>query len=170
MAVGDQRWVRQVRPFNVVGSSGRVELLAGVLANERVNRVVLDWHMAVQSSVSADLNVWVQQGVVLLVEWTDAAGGAPPTPTIPRAADLSSRDVLTSAYTRMGPVETFNDVHMLPAYGDAVRLDARVTRRPTTGGNGSVWVTWALGAIGGTLPAIGFDHYFSRVLIEQVAP
>lgn len=170
MAIGDTRWVRQVLVNNAVGSSGRAVQVATVAANERLERVILDFHIAAQSASSTDLLVWVQQGVVVLVEWTTAAGGAPPTPTIPRAVDLGTKDVLASAYTRMGPVETFNDVHMVPAYGDAVRLDARVTRRPTTGGTGSLWVTWALGAIAGTLPAIGFDHFFCRALITQVAP
>lgn len=155
---------------NFVPANRGVHLLHNVAANERVERVILDFHIAAQSAVSADLLVWIQQGVVLLVEWTTAAGGAPPMPTAPTQADLSGRDVLASAYTRMGPVETFNDVHMVPAYGDAVRLDAQVLRRPTSGGTGSLWLGWALGAIGGTPPAIGFEHFFSRVLTQQVAP
>lgn len=170
MAVGDYSWNRQVIAQNSVPANRGVHLIGGAAANERVERVILDFHIAAQSSTSADLLVWVQQGIVVLIEWTTASGGAPPTPTAPTQADLSGRDVLASAYSRMGPVETFTDVHMVPAYGDAVRLDARVTRRPTTGGNGSVWCTWALGAIGGTPPAIGFEHLFSRVLTQQVAP
>jgi len=170
MAVGDRRWVRSIFASNAVPASGRVNQVASVSANERVERVLLDFHIAAQSSTSADLLRWVQQGVVVLVEWTTTAGGTPPTPVIPRSVDLSTKDVLASAYSRMGPVETFTDVHVVPAYGDAIRLDARVQRRPTTGGNGSLWVTWALAGVSGTLPEIGFEHFFVRVLIEQVAP
>ena len=169
MAVGDYSWNRQVVTQNAVPANRGVHLIGGAAANERVERVIVDFHIAAQSSTSSQLLTWVQQGIVLIVEWTTAAGGAPPTPTAPTQADLSDRDILASAYSRMGPVETFTDVHMVPAYGDAIRLDAQVLRRPTTGGNGSLWLGWALGAIGGTPPAIGFEHFFSRVLTQQVA-
>lgn len=169
MAVGDHSWIRQVWASNVAGASGAVHQIATVAPNMRLERVLLDFHLAVNSGLSSELLVWVQQGVVINVEWTDAAGGVPPTPSIPRAFDLSSKDILASAYSRMGPAETFTDVHMVPAYDDAVRLDTQVRRRPQSGHTASIWVTWALGAIAGTLPAVGYPKFYARALLTQVA-
>lgn len=169
MAVGDHSWIRQVFASNVAGASGAVHQVASLGPNFRLERVLLDFNLAIDTASSPDLLVWIQQGIVLHVEWTETAGGLPPTPSIPRAFDLSSKDVLASAYTRVGNAESFNTVHMAPAYGDSVRLDTQVRRRPNTGATAGIWVTWALGAIAGTLPAIGYPKFYVRCLLTQVA-
>lgn len=169
MAVGDHSWIRQVFNPNVAGASGAVHQIASVGPNFRLERVLLDFHLAIDSAGTSDLLVWIQQGVVLHVEWTETAGGVPPTPSIPRAFDLSSKDVLASAFTRVGNAESITSIHMAPAYGDSVRLDTQVRRRPNSGATAGIWVTWALGAIAGTLPAIGYPKFYVRCLLTQVA-
>jgi hypothetical protein len=170
VAVGDQHWTRLTRIQPGPGLTGEVNLIAAMLSNTRLDRFILDICVNIQFSSSAELAPWHDRGIVVLVEWTESPDlGAPPFPTIPVPADFSSRDVLASAYMRIGPPDTFNNVVTAPAQENVVRLDARTSRRPPTGGRGSAWVTWSAAA-GATVAGIGFGKIMSRALTTQVAP
>lgn len=169
MAVGDQTWTRLTRIQPSPGLIGEFNPVVGLLDNQRVDRFILDIVVNVQFASSAELTVWHDRGIVVLVEWTESPdSGAPPTPTIPIPNTFSSRDVLASGYLRLGGPDVFNNVASAPANENTLHLDARTSRRPPAGGRGTVWVTWSCAA-GSSPAAIGFGKIMSRALVTQVA-
>lgn len=170
MAVGDTTWTRRIRIQPSPGVTGEVNPIAGLLDNVRLDRFILDICVNVQFASSAELVPWHDRGIAVLVEWTESPdAGSPPTPTIPVPTNFDSRDVLASAYMRVGQAEVFNNVVTAPANDNVLRLDARATRRPPAGGRGTVWVTWSAVA-GLAVAGIGFGKIMSRALTTQVAP
>lgn len=168
MALGDLVWQRNALINDTTGRSHAELTIASVAANERLERVTVDFYCNVVSGSSAVLQTWLDRGVLVIAQWTQAAFGTPPTPVQVGTANLSLADVLADGYVRMGEAETFTDWHHVPKAG-VLTIDAVVRRQPPAGGSGRVWLTWGLAAFAGAGVAVGFDKIYSRVQVSTVA-
>lgn len=163
MAIVDiPHWQRQVFHDNVTGRHHDELAIASVSSSETLERTIVDVYWNVSSGDSDVLNAWLINGILAVAQFT--TGTVPPTPDDIGDVDLDDLDVLASAMTRIGPVETFTNMHHAPAYGDALRLDTPVRRRPEEGEAGIVWFTWGLADFTGAGVEVGFCKVFSRVL------
>lgn len=168
MALGDLVWQRNALIDNAGGASHEEIVLASVAATERLERVQLSFYLNTITTVSDVILTWAAQGVLITVQWTQAAFGTPPTPEQVGTANLSLADILTDSYARIGPAEIFTDLRAVPDRG-VVHLDATVRRQPPAGGSGRVWLCWGLAAFSGAGVAVGFRKVYSRVLVSTVA-
>lgn len=168
MALGDRVWQRNALINDTTGRSHAELTIASVAANERLERVTVDFYVNVVSGDSAVLGTWLDRGVLVVAQWTFAAFGTPPTPVNIGTATLSNVDMLVDGYCRIGEAETFTNYHHAPKAG-VLSLDAPVRRTPPAGGSGRVWLTWGLAAFAGAGVAVGFDKIYSRVEVSTVA-
>lgn len=168
MALGDLIWQRQALIEDTVGAHHDEVAIASVSSNERLERVTVAFYANVVSGDSAVLQTWLDRGVLVVVQWTDASMGTPPTPDDIGETDLSTIDILADAYVRMGEAETFTNWHHVPKAG-VVEVDAVVRRTPPSGGSGLVWVTWGLADFAGAGVEVGYHKIYSRVLVSTVA-
>lgn len=168
MALGDQLWQRNALIDNSGGASHEEIVLASVAATERLERVIISFYVNTITTDSDVILTWLAQGVLVTVQWTQAAFGDPPTPTQVGTADLDTADILVDGYARLGPAEIFTDLRASPDRG-VLDLDVLVRRQPPNPGSGRVWLCWGLADFSGAGVAVGFRKVYSRVLVSTVA-
>ena len=168
MALGDLVWQRNALISDPGGASHEEIVIASVAATERLERVQLSFYVLTQSSDSDVTLSWMRQGVLVTVQWTEAAFGTPPTPQQVGTSNLSLDDILADSYARLGPAEIFTDIRAVPDRG-VVHLDVLVRRQPPSGGSGRVWCCWGLADFAGAGVAVGFSKVYSRVLVSTIA-
>jgi len=168
VALGDLVWQRNVLIADPGGTSHEELVIASVAATERLERVILDFYINTQTSDSDVTLSWLRQGVLVTVQWTEAAMGTPGTPEQVGTSDLSLDDILVDGYARLGPAEIFTDIRAVPDRG-VVHLEAVVRRQPPAGGSGRVWCCWGLGDFSGAGVAVGFSKIYSRVQVSTIA-
>lgn len=168
MALGDLVWQRNVLINNAGGTSHEELVIASVAATERLERVQLSFYVNTITTDSDVILTWLAQGVLVTVQWTQAAFGTPPTPEQVGTSNLSLDDILADSYARLGPAEIFTDLRAVPDRG-VVHLDVLVRRQPPAGGSGRVWCCWGLADFAGAGVAVGFSKVYSRVLVSTIA-
>jgi hypothetical protein len=168
MALGDLTWQRQALIEDTSGAHHDEVAIASVSSNERLEFVRVSFYCNVVSSDSAVLQTWLDRGVLVVVQWTTATMGTPPTPDDIGETDLDTIDVLTSAYVRMGEAETFTNWHHVPKAG-TVTIEAQERRLPPTGGSGLLWVTWGLADFAGAGVEVGFHKIYAETLVAEVS-
>lgn len=150
--------------INNTSSRHSAELaLATLDDNQRLERVVIEMYINVVTGSSAVIQTWLGQGILTVAQWTE--GDPPPTPDDIGVTFLNDIDVLSSRLDTMAASDIFVGWQRVPDPGNHIELDTDVRRRPPTGQQGTVWLTWGLAAFGGAGVEVGFDKVFSRVLI-----
>jgi len=150
--------------INNTSSRHSAELpLATLDDNQRLERVLIDMYLNIVTGSSAVIQTWLGQGVLAVAQWTE--GDPPPTPDDIGVSFLNDLDVLHSSLHTIQASDIFVGWQHAPGHEGTITVDTDVRRRPDTGLQGTVWLTWGLADFGGAGVEVGFDKVFSRVLI-----
>jgi len=157
-------WLRSVQ-ISETGAHHDEVPLTSVSSGERVDRVIVDWHINLVTTESAVLQTWLDRGILVVVQWVEGAFPVDPPGDIGEA-NLDAIDVLYSSFERIEASTIFTGWEAAPAGGSSVRLDTPVHRKPDGDNVGFVYLTWGLADFSGAGVEVGFAKSFSRVLID----
>lgn len=139
--------------------------LTSVSGGERVDRVIVDWHINIVTTESAVLQTWLDRGILVVVQWVEGTFPVDPPGDIGEA-NLDAVDMLYSTYERIEASTIFTGWSAAPVGQSSVRLDTPVHRKPDEGNVGFVYLTWGLADFAGAGVEVGFAKSFSRILID----
>lgn len=157
-------WLRSVQ-ISESGAHHDEIPLTSVSSGERVDRVILDWHVNIVTGSSAVIQTWLDRGILVAIQWVEGEFPVDPPGDIGEA-NLDSLDIMASDFVRVEANSVFVNWYSAPAAKASVRLDTPVHRKPDGDNVGFVYLTWGLADFAGAGVEVGFGKSFARVLID----